>query len=172
MTVLPEDLQRALRLLKLWRTVRPGTHWLGLPTDVLQGAGLVHEVLTALGPGLVLSPAGSRLLGKHHTLPSETVVANTLYQQDSWPVLKDLGFDLLSPGKSPYRNVRKAGRYSPLLGRFTGHGYDDKTVEHHWRKLEPDLLSRGAELIILHPCPERLTQRPKLRIVPVLPRWQ
>lgn len=169
---LPEHLQRGIRLLNLWKAVRPGSHWLGVPTAELHAEGLCREILTPLGTGLTLSARGYRLLGKRSDILSETSISNILYQQDALPALRQLGYQGLLPGNPPYRNVLDGHRKHPLIGRYTSKGYGRTTVLHHYTKLEPDLMTRQVYLIVLHPFPETLKPMPKLQIVYLPPQWQ
>lgn len=164
--------RRGLLLLHRWKGVRPGSHWLGLPTATLEEAGWVRRVKTALGSGLILSAQGARALGQSPYLTTENVAANALYQQDAWEQLKELGFTALTPGKRPYRTAHRGSKRYPLIGKYTDRGYTRKSINEHYQRLEPDLLTKGVSLLVLSPRPLEFTGCPKLQLVVVEPQWQ
>ena len=164
--------RRGLLLLHRWKAVRPGSHWLGLPTSILEEAGLVRRIKTALGSGLILSTQGVRALGKSPYRTTESVAANALYQLDAWEQLQALGFTALTPGRRPYRTAHKDTKKYPLIGKYTDRGYTRKSITEHYQALEADLLTKGVNLLVLSPRSLEFTRCPKLQIVVVEPRWQ
>lgn len=167
------SLRAALQRLLVWRAVRPGSALLLVPTDTLEQTGHAMRVPTAIGSGLTLSRQARQWLEVSPAVTSETVVANTLYLQDAVPALTTAGYRNLRPGRGIFLvTTGPGGAPCPVLGRFTSGGYSGRRVREHVERLEPDLLSGRARLVVVHPDPTRLSYRhPQLQLLHVPPRW-
>lgn len=168
-----DPVQAALQRLLVWRAVRPGSVLLSVETDTLEQAGLATRVPTAIGPGLTLSRRARQWLEVSPAVTSETVVANALYLQDAVPALAAAGYCDLRPGRGIFRvTTGPGGALCPVLGRFTSRGYSGRRVREQVERLEPDLLSGRARLVVVHPDLTRLSYRhPRLQVLHVPPRW-
>lgn len=168
------DLHIALTRLHAWKAVRPGSEWLNVPTEVLEGHGLVKRVPTLIGVGLTLSVRGRGALGLSSTMTSsETAVSAALYVQDAREDLARAGFTHLRPGRGVFRVATGPnGRACPLLGRVIMGGYSPKRIRRCLEDMEPDLLAGGVKLILVYPrAPDFHVQHPRLQVVYSPPRW-
>lgn len=152
--------------------MRPGSLVLGVPTTELEERGLTLRVPTVLGEGLIIHPKARAQLGQSYRVVSDTVVANALYQQDSMPVLAEHGFTRLRPGRGIYRTINNVkGMTCPLLGQVMSKGYSRAHIKSIVTKIEIDLMTRQAVLVVLCPVePPKLVHR-QLVLIRAEPRW-
>ena len=162
-------MQADLRRVRLWRAVRPATL---MCAPLLEAHGWLTASPTVLGPALHLSLAARAALKLPRRIETDMVMSSAVYLQDAQAVLETAGYRHLVPGRRPYFNVQHGSGSCPVLGRLTLHGYSQATIERHLILLEPDLLSRGRHLVVVHPQPERLTLSSRLlKIMFVQPAW-
>lgn len=145
---------------------------MGVSTAELEERQLTVRLMTVLGEGLIIHPRVRAQLGQSYRVVSDTVVANALYQQDSMPVLAEHGFTRLRPGRGIYRTINNAkGMTCPLLGQVTSQGYTRAHIKSIVTKIEIDLITRQAVLVVLCPVePPKLEHR-QLVLIPAAPRW-
>lgn len=145
---------------------------MGVPTTQLEDLELTLRVPTILGEGLIVHPRARAQLSQSYRVVSDTVVANALYQQDSMPVLAEHGFTRLRPGRGIYRAINNArGMTCPLLGQVMSRGYSRTHIKSIVTKIEIDLMTQQAVLVVLCPVePPKLEHR-QLVLLQVEPRW-
>lgn len=145
---------------------------LGVPTAELEERQLTVRLMTVLGEGLIIHPRSRAQLDQSYRAVSDTVVANALYQQDSMPVLAEHGFTRLRPGRGIYRAINNAkGITCPLLGQVTSKGYSRAHIKSIVTKIEIDLMTRQAVLVVLCPIePPKLVHQ-QLVLIRAEPKW-